>query len=57
MQIKDNVLIAEEGHKLTDGNGYYSRVVLSNLDTADRYTEITVEETNMRLEAESKEIM
>lgn len=52
MQIKDNVLIAEKGMKITDSNDYYSRVVLSNIDTVDRYTEITVEDMNMRLEAE-----
>ncbi len=55
MQIKDNTLIADEGMKITDGNGYYSKVILSNIDTVDRYTEITVEEMNIRLDAEEVE--
>ena len=44
MQINDNVLIADEGMKITDGEGYYSKVVLSNIDSVERYTEIPISE-------------
>ena len=45
----DNVLIADEGHKITDGEGFYSRVNLSNIDSPDNYWEVTEEEMEQML--------
>jgi len=48
-------ITADDGKKLTDGNGYYSRVFLSNLDKVENYTEI--DETEIKkLEEEENEL-
>ena len=46
----DNMLIADDGKTLTEGEGFYSEVYLGNINYADRYTEITIEEMNKILE-------
>lgn len=53
MKQIDNMIIADEGKKLTDGEGFYSKVCLSNIDSADRYSEVTIEEMNTILEEQS----
>lgn len=40
INLNTNEITADEGKKLTDGNGYYSKVFLSNLDNVENYTEI-----------------
>ena len=54
MKQIDNMIIADDGKKLTDGEGFYSKVCLSNLDSADRYSEITIEEMDKILESEEQ---
>ena len=55
MKQIDNTLIADEGMKLTDGEGFYSKVCLSNIDSADRYTEVTEKQMNESLGMETNE--
>jgi hypothetical protein len=52
MKKIDNVLIADDGMKLTDGEGFYSKVCLSNIDSADRYSEVAISQANEILESE-----
>lgn len=52
MKQIDNLIIADNGKKLTDGEGFYSKVCLSNIDSADRYSEVTIEEMNKILDSE-----
>lgn len=64
MQIKTKSIttyeiIADEGKKLTDGEGYYSRVFLSNLDKVENYTEIAedeIKEFNEEIPAEETDV-
>lgn len=53
MKQIDNLIIADDGKTLTDGENFYSKVYLSNISTADRYSEITIEEMNKILEEQT----
>ena len=45
------VLTASEGMLLTDGTIYVKRIELGDWDSAENYTEISVEEYEKRLQA------
>ena len=54
IKLNTHEITADEGKKLTDGNGYYRKVFLSNLDNVDNYTEINETDIPKEIEEENE---
>lgn len=52
MKLTKNLLEAENSNMLFDGEGIYSKIYLSNITDAERFTEITAEEANSMFKGE-----
>ena len=48
MKINGNLIFADDGKMLTDGNNYGSTISLADDRKPDEYTEITIEEYEKR---------